>query len=67
LSMGLIIYYGAALAAIVAHIFVNGQAVNLWSAVTGLFTGVSPIIIIGGAIGGLYLLSKNGVKVPFLT
>lgn len=66
LSMGLILHFKAALAAIIAHVYVNSYATGLIKSLKLLTTSLSSTWVIIGIIGVLYLLNqKNIIKFPF--
>ncbi len=67
-SIALVIYFGTILPALLLHIIVNSKSVGLLEGITTGFSLSSPIVLIGGAIGLIYLFTrKKGFKMPFIT
>jgi len=67
LSIGMILYFKEAIQAIVMHIVVNASAMNVFDIFKNIQGLSSPLVIIGGFVVVVYLLTKkNGMKLPLL-
>ena len=69
LSIGMILYFKEAIQAIIMHVVVNASAMNVFDIFKNVQGALgSPLVIIGGFVAVVYLLTKkNGMKLPLLS
>lgn len=62
LSIGLIIYFGSVLPALILHIAVNSFSIGVLEGITGWITNVSPMWIIGIVVIGYFIFRKSNFR-----
>lgn len=62
ISIGLIIYFGTILAALIFHIGVNSSAIGLFESITAGIANLSPMWIIGVVVIGYFILKKSDFR-----